>query len=166
MHIYHLSMTLVNCCEVEGVSNKEKCYLRILQSSAPKNGPHVTIRTCVDDLGSPVTSGHLLASKPLESSCQTVEKLKATPAFDCDTAISLFMENITVDHFHIFSVIRWGFALPDDLLVQIMLKIGINAAYWTLCWIVRFDFLLTGPTSLKNAIVSSCCSPVLNTQIS
>ena len=31
---------------------------------------------------------------------------------------------------------------------------------------VRFDFLLTGPTSLKNAIVSSCCSPVLNTQIS
>jgi len=28
----------------------------------------------------------------------------------------------------------------------------------------RFDFLLTGPTPLKNAIVSSCCSPVLNTQ--
>ena len=35
----------------------------------------------------------------------------------------------------------------------------------TVCWIVRFDFLLTGPTSLKNAIVSSCCSPVLNSQI-
>ena len=95
MHIYHLSMTLVNCCEVEEVSNKENCYLRVFQTSAPKNGPHVTLRTCFGDQGSPVTSGHLSASKPLESSCQTVEKLKATPAFDRDTAISLFMENIS-----------------------------------------------------------------------
>ena len=44
---------------------------------------------------------------------------------------------------------------------RVMLTIGINVAYWKLCWIVGFDFLLAGPTSLKNAVVSSCCSPVL-----